>query len=160
MIPNTTDMHPVLLDRFLKWKFMVNESAQISLQFNLTCVLRTFEEQTALYAQARNPLSVVNEYRRKACMLPIDDKSNANKVTWTMQSKHFADINGKGRAFDFALLVPGKKVITWDTKWDADHDGVPEYLECAALAEECGLVSGAFWKTPDIPHIQLPNDVA
>lgn len=158
MIPKQNDMHPTLLDRFLKWKFMVNEG--IGLQMVLTCVLRTYEEQIALYAQGRQSLQAVNALRNKAGMVPILEKDNGYEVTWTMNSKHFPNAEGKGRAFDFALLVPGKKIITWDTKWDADHDGVPEYLECANLAKECNLESGVFWKKPDTPHIQLPADVA
>jgi hypothetical protein len=159
MIPNQNDMHPVLLDRFLKAKFIINE--QIGHKLVLTSVARNLHEQEALYAQHRNPLTVVNAYRQKAEMPPITERENSYCVTWTMLSKHLLNADGKSRAFDYALLIPGKKVITWDTKWDEDHDGVPEYLECAKVFQDCGLVCGAFWKAPktDIPHVQLPDDV-
>lgn len=157
MLARQADMYPVLLDRFLKWKFIVNEC--IGLKMVLTSVGRTTVEQAALYAQGRNPLEVVNQYRRIAEMPKISKKENKYCVSWTMKSKHLLDDNRKSRAFDFALLVPDKKTITWDTKWDEDHDGVPEYLECAKIAEQCGLVAGGLWKKPDYPHIQLPDDV-
>lgn len=161
MKPNLNDMHPILRDRMLKWKFLVNEG--VGLSFELTCILRTPAEQAALHAQGREPIFRVNVLRKAAGMPLLPESENQYKVTWTLQSKHFAITDGaykgKSRAFDFALLVPGKRVISWDTKWDADHDGIPEYLRCAQFAEECGLEAGGLWKTPDWCHIQLPADV-
>lgn len=154
MKPNVTDMKPELYDKYLKWKWMVNEG--IGLQMVLTCVKRVYAEQQALFAQGRSALTAVNELRKLAGMSEISNRENQYKVTWTMKSKHFADpVDGKVSAFDFALLVPEKRVITWDTKWDLDHDGTSEYLECAKLAKECGLEAGGLWDTPDYPHIEL-----
>lgn len=155
MKPNIEDMKPSLQDGYHFWKALME---QAGIEFVLTCVKRTEKEQFALWAQNRKPLLEVNNLRRVAGMPPISKSENAYKVTWTLKSKHFVDPeDGLCSAFDFALVLPNKKVITWDTKWDKDHDGVPEYLEAAALAKKAGLISGAYWNKPDFPHIQLPG---
>lgn len=158
MKPNTADMKPPLFDGYQFWCELM---ARAGIEHTLTCVKRTNAEQLALHAQGRLSLVEVNRLRGLAGMplLSAKDPNSFEEVTWTMNSKHFADDDGLCCAFDFALLIPGKKIITWDTKWDHDHDGVPEYLEAARLAKAVGLESGAFWKKPDMPHIQLPASV-
>ena len=152
MKPNIDDMHPWLQDAYQFWKARM-EAANIP--FVLTCVLRTPKEQEALYAQGRLPIAEVNKLRKRAGMSELHPKENLYKVTWTKNSKHFPDKDGKARAFDFAILKPNKKEIAWDVKWDADKDGIAEYMEAAQFAKEVGLVSGAFWNKPDFPHIEL-----
>lgn len=152
MKPNIEDMHPWLHDAYQMWKAKMDAAG---IPFTITCVLRTPAEQEALYAQGRQPIEEVNRLRRIAGMSELHAKDNLYKVTWTRNSKHFPGKGGKGRAFDFAILKPNKKEITWDTKWDMDMDGIPEYLEAANFAKEVGLESGAFWRSPDFPHIQL-----
>jgi len=153
MKPRVDDMTPKLRELYDQWKQKMEEAG---IPFILTCVLRTKAEQEALYAQGRHPLEYVNKIRRECGMAPISTRENSYKVTWTMNSKHFAGPDGKGRAFDFCIVKQGTKQLTWDTKWDADNDGVPEYLEAARFAKEVGLDSGAFWEgSKDYPHIQL-----
>jgi len=152
MTPSVDHMHPRLHDAYLFWK---QRMASAHIEYILTCVLRTKEEQKALFAQGREPISVVNSLRKACGMYELAPKENLRKVTWTNNSKHFADTDGYSRAFDYAILLPGKKIITWDTKWDGDLDGIPEYMEAAQFAKEVGLEAGAFWDTPDYPHVQV-----
>lgn len=152
MKPRVEDMHPHLHDAYQFWKAKMDAAG---IPFVLTCVGRTTSEQEALYAQGRKSLKEVNQMRKECGMSPLSESENKRKVTWTMNSKHRLHADGKSKAFDFAILKPDKKTLSWDVKWDADHDGVPEYLEAARFAEEVGLEAGAFWKTSDWPHVQL-----
>lgn len=146
-------MHPQLREKYLQWKFLMDNEG---IPFVLTCVLRTQSEQEALYAQGRAPLDEVNKLRTQCGMSKITEQDNKRKVTWTRNSKHFAKADGFSRAFDFALLKPDKKTITWDIKWDGDADSIADYLEAAKFAQQVGLDSGAFWsKSKDYPHVQL-----
>lgn len=154
MKPRIEDMHPHLHDAYQFWKHKMDLAG---IPFILTCVLRSRDEQDALYAQGRQSISEVNRLRRIAGMSELNSKDNLYKVTWTLNSRHFPDTTGKSRAFDFAILKPNKKQIEWDVKWDMDRDGIPEYMEAAKIAVEVGLESGAFWKKPDYPHIQLKD---
>ncbi len=152
MKPKVEDMHPWLHDAYQFWKVKMDAAG---IPFILTCVGRTNAEQEALFAQGRKPLAEVNQLRRECGMSLLTEKENKSKVTWTMNSKHRLDKDGKSHAFDFAIVKPDKKTLSWDVKWDADHDGIPEYEEAVRFAEEVGLEAGARWKTPDWPHCQL-----
>jgi len=153
MKPSIDDMHPWLHDAYQMWKAKMDAAG---IAFTITCVGRTKAEQEALYAQGRQPLVYVNRIRTECGMRPIKEAENKRKVTWTMNSRHFLGVDGKSKAFDFALLLDNKKTLNWDIKWDKDHDGVPEYLEAARFAKEVGLNSGAFGVgQKDFPHIEL-----
>lgn len=155
MKPRIEDMHPHLHDAFLFWKQRMDLAG---VPFKLTCVLRTPAEQDALFAQGRLPIQDVNALRKAVGMSELHPKENLRKVTWTRKSRHFPDNNGYSRAFDFVILKPNKKEITWDIKWDGDLDGIPDYMEAAQIAKEVGLEAGAFWSSPDYPHIQLKDE--
>lgn len=153
MKPQATDMHPKLLEGYLKHAALMQEAGIL---FTLTCVLRTPAEQAAFYAQGRQALSAVNALRTACGMETIGNRDNSYTVTQTMKSRHFPDAEGRSHAYDIVLLTPGRRA-TWDTKWDLDRDNVPEYEEAARLGEQAGLVAGAHWKTfKDYPHFQLP----
>lgn len=159
MKPREADMTDELLGRFQVFKALTQQAGHIyGVNWSLTAVLRTTAEQMAYHAQGRNPLAVVNEYRRKAGMLPISERENKYCVTWTQNSKHFADDTGKSRAFDFVILKPGR-VATWDIKFDNDNDDIGDYLELAQIAKAAGLEAGAYWAKPDMPHVQLPATI-
>lgn len=125
-----------------------------------TCVARDYVEQTALFAQGREPLDYVNSLRKIAGLTKISQDENRRKVTWTMNSKHIVnreDVkldNDKSRALDFCILNKGKAV--WDVKASLDGDSVPDYEECGKIAEAIGFTWGGRWKKPDYPHIELP----
>jgi len=156
MKPSDNDMHPHLYDAFLFWRQKMDLAA---IPFKLTCVLRTQGEQNALYAQGRLPIDEVNALRKVVGMSELIAKENLRKVTWTKKSKHFPDLLGYSKAFDFCIMKPDSKEITWDIKWDGNLDAFPDYLQAAQFAKEVGLEAGAFWDTPDYPHIQLRANV-
>jgi len=124
-----------------------------------TCVARTYVEQTALFAQGREPHEYVNNLRKLAGLTKISQDENRRKVTWTMNSKHIVNPaderldNDKSRALDFCILNKGKAV--WDVKASLDGDQIPDYRECGELAEALGFRWGGRFKNPDYPHIEL-----
>jgi len=143
-------LHPVLREKCL---LFLSQCALAGLHPIITCTGRSEAVQQALYAQGRLPLAVVNQTRLAADMAPITDKEN-KKVTWTTKSKHIINpATGFCRAFDFCLTKNGK--AHWDVKADIDGDEIQDYLEAALIGQELGLTSGAFWATPDWPHMEL-----
>lgn len=123
-----------------------------------TCTARSYQEQLALYAQGRNPLSYTNALRKAAGLGPITESENQNKVTWTMNSEHITNLadtdrsNDKADAWDFAV-VDGK-TATWNIKVDVNKNHIGDYEEAGKIAEELGLEWGGRWSKPDAPHIQ------
>ena len=75
-----TDLTPEMQGLFKKWDAKMKE---LSIDYIVTCTLRTQAEQVALYAQGRTISG------------PI--------VTWTLHSKHL-----EGKAFDFCIMNAGK----------------------------------------------------
>lgn len=167
MKPRLEDMTPELLDKYLLFqKKMTDEK----IPFGLTCVIRSHAEQEAFFAQGREPLDVVNAKRMTAGMaaLKIDPVLYAQSlipgsktygryiVTHTINSRHFPDASGKSRAFDIAIIKNGR-TPTWEEKFDADKDNIPDYLEAATIGKAVGLVSGGldFGKVfHDWPHFE------
>lgn len=125
----------------------------------ITCTARLAKEQIALYAQGREPLNLVNRYRKLAGLWPISAEENKRKVTWTLQSKHLIDLdddvkeNNLSRAFDIAV-VKDKKAI-WDLKVSVDDDAIPDYEELASYGKKAGLNCGFYWKKQDPPHYEV-----
>ncbi len=125
----------------------------------ITCTGRSFKTQVALYAQGRQPLNEVNRLRKIAGIRSITAKANKKRVTWTLASRHIINLddnkdgNDYATAFDYAVVKNGKAI--WNVKASLDGDDIPDYLECANVAKDLGLESGAFWKKPDYPHVQL-----
>lgn len=65
------------------------------------------------------------------------------KVTWTLKSKHC-----ERKAFDIAMIVNGK--ISWN---------IDDYKKAGEIGKSVGLEWGGDWKTPDMPHFQLKEDL-
>jgi hypothetical protein len=128
------------------------------LPFELNEVLRTPETQKAYYAQNRKPLTEVNRLRKIAGIAPITAEDNTYKITWTLDSKHFAGADGLARAFDIRLLKYGKP--HWATKWDGNKNSIPDYLEASRIGESVGLSAGGLWNKPDYPHFQINRSAA
>lgn len=129
--------------------------ARASLEFKITCTARTVEEQMALYSQGRNTLSVTNSLRAAAGLTPITAKENKLKVTWTMNSKHIiTKDNPKARAFDIVLLNKDSKPY-WDIKVSVNKNTKPDYREAADIGKSVGLIVGADFKKPDMPHYEI-----
>lgn len=147
-----SEMTPALQVLYQAFK---KEMLFAGIPFELNEVLRTSAVQQAYYAQGRNPLAQVNNARKAAGLGPISQTENQYKVTWTLNSRHFAGKDGLSRAFDIRLLNHGKP--TWDTKWDANQNSIPDYREAALIGQRVGLAPGALWDKPDYPHYQLPE---
>jgi len=81
--------------------------------FQIICVLRTQVEQQALYAQGRKNLDQVNALRKSAGMVSITADENKHPITWTMQSPHIPNKDGKSRAVDI-LALNQKNRPTWE----------------------------------------------
>jgi hypothetical protein len=138
----------------------ITSCANIGHKVIITSVDRDYKEQYALFCQGREPLDIVNKFRKIAGMSPINQKENGRKVTWTLNSKHVVNLddenldNDRSRAFDFAIMY-NDKTINWNIKADIDHDNVSDYLECANVGESLGLYSGRHFKNQDYPHLQI-----
>ena len=130
---------------------------EAGLPFELNEVLRSKEVQMAYYAQGRTPLKEVNDQRKRVGLYPLPPEENEYKVTWTLNSKHFAGKDGLSRAFDYRLLKYGKP--HWQTKWDGNKNSEPDYLEAAKIAASLGLDAGGLWNKPDYPHCQLKQNI-
>jgi peptidoglycan L-alanyl-D-glutamate endopeptidase CwlK len=128
----------------------------------VTSVARHYKEQFALYAQGRNPISVVNGYRKLAGLYPLRSEAENYIVTWTMKSKHLINIddsdvmNDKSRAFDFAIMSAGKVHYNVKEDFNKDKDKIPDYVEAGIIFESLGLEWGGRWpeKQRDYPHVQ------
>jgi len=126
---------------------------EAGLPFELNETLRLPIVQKAYYAQNRQPLAEVNRLRKAAGLYLISPKENTYKVTWTLESRHFAGPDGRARAFDIRLLKYAKP--HWETKWDGNKNSIPDYLEAARIGKSVGLEAGGLWDKPDPPHFQL-----
>lgn len=87
---------------------------------------------------------------------PEQQRENiANGVSWTMESKHLPDANGKSRAVDIYPWVDGK------TSHDPEHyKRVARAMFMAAAREGVEIWWGGFWgggePFKDAPHWELP----
>ena len=155
------DMTDELLGRFQVMKQLASAGGlEYGVHWCLTAVLRTPAEQRAFYAQGRKTLAEVNALRQAVGMYRLAASENTYCVTWTLNSKHFPEIDtAKARAFDVAVLKNGKEP-TWDQKWDNDKDKIGDYKELAQYGKQAGLDCGAYWEKPDAPHMQLPASIA
>lgn len=124
-----TDLVKNAQDAYALFKSAMDEAG---IPFMVTCTYRSQEEQDALYEQGRTRAGKI--------------------VTWTHHSRHTAR-----RAFDIAILKNG--LPCWDTKVSVNDNEVPDYIEAGHIGEKCGLVWGGIWKTPDLPHFELPKEV-
>lgn len=114
---------------------------------------RTYDEQTAYFAQGRRPLDEVNRLRRKAGLHRISAHENRHPITSAgpYESAHTLD---PSPAVDFVIVCRG--VEMWHSWADCDKDGVSDYLELGLLGEQMGLTWGGRWRRfPDPGHLEL-----
>lgn len=75
-------------------------------------------------------------------------------VSWTKNSRHLPDAQGKSNAFDvvpysvFQLHGPDK------VQWDAND---PAWNVMGEIGEKLGLVWGGRWKQKDLGHFEEPR---
>lgn len=113
-------------------------------------------EQTALYAQGRQPLAVTNSLRAAAGLPPITEDQNKRIVTKAKygQSAHTVE---PARAVDCYVLDPlTGKAVWWDGA-DLDDDGQADYHEVGLIGEKFGLVWGGRFAMKDWGHFEMPR---
>lgn len=156
MLKDLKQMHPELIK---KYQLFRDAMLKANLQFLVTSVSRSVKEQFALYAQGREPLTMVNKYRKLADLPSITLAQNV-KVTWTLKSKHIIDLddgdtsNDLSRAFDI-VLIDGNKKVSWDIKMDVNKNKIADYIEAGKIGESVGLKWGGRFKSPDYPHFEI-----
>jgi peptidoglycan L-alanyl-D-glutamate endopeptidase CwlK len=91
---------------------------------------------------------IVNTLRTQA----EQDENVKKGVSWTYNSKHLPDINGKSNAIDicpwlvFNLHGPDK------LQWDSND---PAFQKIGEIGESIGLTWGGRWKVKDSGHFEL-----
>lgn len=113
----------------------------------VTYTLRTDAEQSALYAQGRESLDVVNSKRKIAGLYALSEKENTYTVTncdgIRNKSRHQT-----GTAIDVVPLE-GTRAI-----WPNGDD--PRWIAISKAFKAHGFIWGGDWKDfPDYPHYQL-----
>lgn len=121
-------------------------------------VLRTMDEQAALYAQGRESFRDVNAKRQKAGMYLFKTADeNKSKVT---NAAAGLSIHNYGLATDIVLLLDKDgngtyESASWDTKTDFDADHISDWLEIVAIFKKYGWVWGGDWTGfKDLPHFE------
>ncbi len=65
-----------------------------------------------------------------------------SKVTWTLNSRHTSR-----RAWDICKNVGG-----------SEYSDKAFFKACGKIAKDLGIIWGGDWKTPDMPHFEIPKD--
>ena len=147
------DLSPDAKAKFLVFSGLM---AEAGLPFILTCTLRTIPEHETLRAQGRESLAIVNEMRSNIGLAPITEKQNV-EVTWTKNSRHFADETGKSNAWDIAICK-GKMPI-WNIKCNVNENEQNDYEEAAVIGRKVGLTCGADFSKKDYVHFELKKEI-
>jgi len=128
-VPEVTQLHPIVAANKDK---LVSRSKQIGIRVVITDGFRSTEEQDALYRKGRGDAGSI--------------------VT---QVKGGQSYHNYGLAIDFALGIPGGKVI-WDLEYDGNRNGKSDWMEVVEIAKELGFTWGGDWANfPDYPHLQM-----
>lgn len=127
--------------------------AELSQMLSKAGWIKSLQRVVDLRSQGKTIQQTCDIFRGEAGIYLLGGKE-WYKVTKTLNSKHFALSDGLSGAFDVKLLR-GNDEPTWDTKWDNDKDGIPEYLEAARIGKKAGLDAGGLWPWPDYPHFSL-----
>jgi peptidoglycan L-alanyl-D-glutamate endopeptidase CwlK len=122
------------------------------IHFIVTQTLRSEEEQQAYYAQGRESLDTVNEFRKIAKLPPITERENKSVIT--RAKTVFDSFHAYGMAFDVAIINSSGKV-DWSEDADWNSDGISDWVQLGKLGESVGLEwGGNFSSLRDLPHFQ------
>ena len=127
-------------------------------QKNIPCMVtytfRTLAEQSALYAQGRNPLDVVNCKRHDAGLPPISEGENniVNNCDGIKTSE-----GGQGRSpHQFGTALHVVPMVNGNPIWPANND--PRWKQISQVFKAHGFEWGGDWTDfPDMPHYQLKS---
>jgi peptidoglycan L-alanyl-D-glutamate endopeptidase CwlK len=128
-VPEVSQLHPIVAASMDK---LVAQSEKIGIHILITDDFRSPQDQNVLYDQGRSTAgSIVTQVRGG-------------------QSYH-----NYGLAIDFALRIPGGKVI-WDLEYDGNRNGKSDWMEVVSIAKRLGFTWGGDWTDfPDYPHLQM-----
>lgn len=141
LIRSIRALHPLMIPKVERFLQLLKKH---DLAYIIIETFRLRSVQEAYFAQGREPLSRVNELRRNAGLWEITSKENAQKITWTMQSKHL-----KGFAIDLAPMRDGR--ILWQAPFEL-------WEQYGCYGELSGLSWGGRWPQQDLPHYELSDD--
>jgi peptidoglycan L-alanyl-D-glutamate endopeptidase CwlK len=138
-----------------KFEELQHEARLIGVEIRPYFGYRDEAEQTALYAQGRDPLEVTNALRDAAGLAPITDTQNRKIVTKARygESAHTVD---PSKAVDYYVVHPATGEAQWWEGVDLDADGESDYHEVGVLAERIGLTWGGRFAMRDLGHVELP----
>ena len=149
--------HPAVREELREILSEVNTRLSGKAKCRLSYVLRSFEEQAALYAQGRETLANINALRKKAGMPPLQAAEGRKKIT---NASAGLSIHQYGLACDIVLMVDsngdGKpESASWDTRTDFDKDGQSDWLEVVSVFKKRGWSWGGDWSGfKDLPHFE------
>jgi peptidoglycan L-alanyl-D-glutamate endopeptidase CwlK len=151
-------LHPKLREKARMDYEGANNLLGKGVRLRISYALRSFAEQTALYAQGRQTLAEINRLRKIAGMQPIGASEAKNKVTNAQAGSSYHNYS---LAMDIVLLYDknGDGVFeeaSWDLKRDGDKDGISDWTEVTKYLVDRGWQNG-FWtngKHWDKPHFQ------
>lgn len=142
-------LEPSVKDRFLQAEA---DLLQLDFDVYITETRRPILVQIAYYAQGRISLSEVNEIRKAANLIPLNQVggivTNANGIT--SRSKH-----QDGRALDVVPYDPETNKLLWNAS-----EGI--WLQLGQIARKHGFQWGGDWKNSpaavlgwDCPHWEI-----
>ncbi|MEA1848934.1 M15 family metallopeptidase [Chryseobacterium sp. MHB01] len=124
-------LHPSVRDEVSRIILECDAALTGRAKVRITQGLRTFEEQSQLYAIGRT--------------------KSGKKVT---NAKAGQSIHNYGLAVDICLIIDGK-TASWETVKDWDNDQVSDWYECVKIFAKHGWLWGGNWKTfKDLPHFE------
>ena len=124
-------LHPIVRDEVQEIITECDSALTGKAKIRITQGLRTFQEQTQLYAIGRT--------------------KPGKKVT---NAKPGQSIHNYGLAVDICLIIDGK-TASWDTAKDWDNDQIADWYECVKIFAKHGWQWGGNWKTfKDLPHFE------
>jgi peptidoglycan L-alanyl-D-glutamate endopeptidase CwlK len=139
----TRDLNELLGPVKAKATAMLDACRSAGLDVIVTCTYRSDAEQSALYAQGRFPLAVVNQFRAEVGLAALTPMKNERKVTNARPGKSF---HAKRRAIDVVPIAGGKPV------WNADD---PVWQKIGKIGRACGFEWGGDWQSfKEYPHFQ------
>ena len=124
-------LHPAVRDSAMRVLEKADKALTGRATLRIATALRSFQEQTDLYAQGRTKPGAV--------------------VTWARAGYSF---HNYGLAFDIVLIIDGK-TASWNMQQDYDLDHLPDWMEVVRICKEEGWQWGGDWKTKkDYPHFE------
>ncbi|TGE03842.1 M15 family metallopeptidase [Hymenobacter fodinae] len=140
------DLHPLLAQAYRRARDEYHQKYPQRPQPFVTCTYRSQEEQKALHAQGRLPLTEINQLRNAAGMTPIGASEGQKRVTNASPGQSAHNYR-PALAFDVAFITTDQRV-----DWNPQLFALFAPLVLAVAGTEWG---GAWTSFQDSPHFQL-----